>query len=864
MKQNLLRKFIPHVIAVVLFLIIAAFYCQPAIDGQVVNQQDISSWKGSVQQSIEYAEKHDGVYPLWTNSLFSGMPTFQIAASNHNFIAAFAHKIFTLGLPEPIQFFFLSCICFYFLAIVLRVNPYVGIMGALAYAYATYNPVIIGAGHVTKMLTIAYLPALLGSLLLIYERRYWLGAALTALFTNLVIAMNHPQIAYYFFIAVAIMTIFYVINWIRAKEMKHLALAIVFTGGAALIGVLTNSAAVLSTYQYQKETIRGGGSPLTDTTKNAGVKAENGLDRNYAFSYSLAVPETFVMMVPRMYGGSADGRVEVIKEEDSKAIKALYAAPPELQNDLGGFLARYWGGIQDLRGLTYTSGPPYIGAIICFLFIIGCFVVEKKHRWWLIAASIFTIMMSWGSYFSGFNNILFDHFPLYNKFRAPSMALVIPQLLFPIMAILAVDRFINTDKKKIWPDFKKGLIATGAVFVVLFLLYFSLSYQLRSEKDVLTNIRANNDQVYGLVKPFFDGMIADRKSMFMMDIWRSLGFIAIGALTLFLLMRRNINGIVAGLILCFFVFLDLILVDVKYLNSDWYQDKMENEAGFVRSAVDNQVLADTSYYRVYVLRGSEENNTSYNYNSVAGYHAAKLRLYNDIITHRLSVEEEAIVNALSTTGRLDSVYTPTLNMLNTKYFLQKRMNPATREAETAAYWQNPNALGPCWFVDSLVFVKNADEEMAAIGRINPRTTAVTQETFRPQVPFQPQPDSAAGIALVKNDNDIINYTSNSTTNQFAVFSEVYYAAGWKAFIDGKETPIVKVNYILRGLPVPAGKHNIEFRFEPSGYYNGRKLTSIFSWLMIALFAAAAFMEWKRSKQKQTSIKTEGTIKDITV
>ena len=394
MKQNLLRKFIPHVIAVVLFLIIAVLYCQPAIEGQVVNQHDISSWKGAVQQSIEYSKTHGGVYPLWTNSLFSGMPTFQIAFSSNNFIPGIAHKIFTLGLPEPIQFFFLSCICFYFLAIVLRVNPYVGIMGALAYAYATYNPVIIGAGHVTKMLTMAYLPALLGSLLLIYEKRYWLGAALTALFTSLVIAMNHPQIAYYFFIAVAIMTLFYVIHWIRAKEMKHLALAVVFTGAGALIGFLANSVNVLSTYQYQKETIRGGGSPLTDTTKGAANKAVDGLDRNYAFSYSLAVPETFVMMVPRMYGGSADGRVEVIKDEDSKAIEALQRIPDDrLRSDVSSFLARYWGGIQDLRGITYTSGPPYIGAIICFLFIIGFFIVEQKNRWLLIASILINKMM---------------------------------------------------------------------------------------------------------------------------------------------------------------------------------------------------------------------------------------------------------------------------------------------------------------------------------------------------------------------------------------------------------------------------------------------------------------------------------------
>jgi hypothetical protein len=856
MKQNLLRKFIPHFIAVAIFLIIAVLYCKPALDGQVVKQHDITSWKGAVQQSVEYAATHDGTYPLWTNSMFSGMPTFQIGYSSNNHIPGIAHKIFTLGLPEPVQFFFLACICFYFLAIVLRVNPYVGIMGALAYAYATYNPVIIGAGHVTKMLTMAYTPALLGSILLIYDRKYWIGAALTALFTSLVIAMNHPQIAYYFFIAVAIMTLFFAINWIRSKEWKHFALAAVFTGGGALIGFLTNSVSVMSTYQYQKETIRGAASPLTDTTKQE--HAKNGLDRTYAFTYSVAIPEPLVMMVPRIYGGSSDH--EEISEEKSKAVEALQTMPQELQQQLSRMY--YWGGIQDLRGFTYTSGPPYLGAIICFLAILGCFMVDRKHRWWLLTASLFTIMMAWGSYLKDFNNLLYDYFPLYNKFRAPSMALVIPQLLFPILAMLTVNTFITTSNKKtLWPQFKKGLIATGAVFVVLFLLYFSFSYQLKDEKNILSSVQQSNPQIYAPVKAFFDGVSEDRSSMFMWDIWRSIGFIVAAFLTLYMLIRNTIKGSTAAIILAALVFIDLILVDVKYLNKDMYQDKEENEAVFARNAVDNQILADTSYYRVYNLGNNEENTTSYNYNSVAGYHAAKLRLYNDIVSRRLSVEEAMIGESLNANqGQLGAVNTPTMNMLNTKYFITKGADRVTGQAVTTRYWLNPNALGPCWFVDSLIFVKNADEEMAAIGNINPRKTAVAQDTFRSLIPFQPQPDSAASITLVKNDNDIINYTSTSSTNQFAVFSEVYYSEGWKAFIDGKETPIVKVNYILRGLPVPAGKHNIEFRFEPSGYYKGRKITSVATILTLLLFAAAAFMEWRSRKQP----KPTAPVKDITV
>jgi hypothetical protein len=336
----------------------------------------------------------------------------------------YTHAILTLGLPKPIQFFFLACICFYFLCQVLRINPYLSIFGALSFAYATYNPIIISVGHDTKMWSIAYMPALLGSILLVFDRKYWIGAGLTALFTSVMLAMNHPQIDYYFFLAVTIMTIFFIVRWIRQKELAHLTKALGFTLVAGIIGVLVNAVTILSTYEYQKETIRGGHSDLTQVEKG---DAKTGLSKEYAFDYSMEIAEPLVMMVPRMFGGSSDKNE---KEEDSKAVEAIQSLPPELQQQMP--LSFYWGGIGG------TSGPPYVGAVVCFLAILGMFVLDNKHKWWMLATIILTIMMSWGSYFESFNTVLYNMLPLYNKFRAPSMILVIPQLLLPILAVLTL------------------------------------------------------------------------------------------------------------------------------------------------------------------------------------------------------------------------------------------------------------------------------------------------------------------------------------------------------------------------------------------------------------------------------------------
>lgn len=826
MKKGLLSRLLPDIIAVAIFLIVAAIYCRPALQGQVLYQHDITHWKGSIHQSEIYKETH-GQYPLWTNALFSGMPAFQIGYPANNYIPWIIHSILTLGLPVPIQFFFLACICFYFLTQVLRINPYVGIMGSLAFAYATYDPVIISVGHDTKMWCIAYMPAVLGSYLLIFRGKYWLGGALAALFTAVIIAMNHLQITYYTFLVIGIAAIYYLVVWIKNREFKHLALAAVFSIGAMIVGVLSNAVTLLSTYDYQKETIRGGSSDLTDSTSHI-VKSKTGLDKDYALSYSLGIAEPFVLMVPRMFGGSSGS--SDIDESKSKTVEALQNMPQQLSQQLSPYFNLYWGGIE-----PSTSGPPYVGAIICFLAILGMFVLSNRYKWWIFAAVVITILMSWGLYFDSFNTFLYNHLPFYNKFRAPSMIMVVPQLLLPLLAVMTVNEFVSaTDRVVLKERFRKGLIATGIAFLVLFLLYFSLDFLNTNDSNLLKQVRGmNQPQIYEQVKIFMDALVSDRKSLFMGDIFRSLIYILLAAGVLFLLIRNTLKPIWAIILLIALSFADIITIDSKYLNADNYKDKEESNASFVKTPADEQILKDTTFYRVFNMSGDafQENYTSYYYNSIGGYHPAKLRLYQDIIERQIAKSNIAV-----------------LNMLNTKYFIQK-----DAQGQTQKYQKNDGALGNCWFVKNISFVKNADQEMSALDHLNPKDTAVVQDTYRVSIPFMPAGDTTGSIRLIKNDNDVVTYFSSSTSNQFAVFSEVYYKSGWKAFIDGKETPIVKTDYVLRGLPIPAGQHQIIFKFEPESYYKGKSLTTIFSIILVLLLAAGLFMEWRYRNSLRTTV-----------
>jgi hypothetical protein len=820
MKNIQWKNVMPHAIAVAVFLVVALVYCKPVLEGKVLPTTDVTLWKSTAQNSFEYQKKH-GEFPLWNNGAFSGMPAFQITSVGSNPVSIiYANNILTLNLPKPVSFFFLACICFYFLSQVLRVNPYIGLFGALSYAYATYNPIIISVGHDTKMQAIAYLPAFVAGLILLYEKKYLWGTALTALFTGLLISANHLQITYYGMLIAVIMTIGYAISWIKEKDFKHLLTAGGLALGAAVLGVLVNAVMLFTTYEYSKQTIRGG-SQLADA-KSALTKT--GLDKDYAMSYSMYKTEPLVMMFPRLYGGSS-GNME-IAEEKSKAVEALQQMPQQLAQQFQGALQFYWGGIDGAGG---TSGPPYLGAIVCFLALMGFVLLDGKHKWWILSATVLTLLMSAGKYFDGFNTMLLKVLPMYDKFRAPSMILVIPTLLLSMMAVLTLDKILSTkDAISLLPKYKKGLLVTGAVFALALLVYITGDFTGQVDKVITQNISAITDaQQKAAIEPpvrsFLNALQEDRKSLLLGDLLRSLLFIAVAAAATFLYMRKTISAMVATIAVGVFAFIDVITIDTKYLNAERYQENTEYDGYFKPSAANEQILKDTGYYRVLDvtqgIQGAFNGGplTSYFHKNIGGYHPAKLSIYQDLIQNQFY----NFPNCL-----------PALNMLNAKYIITS----AQDNSQQVIAQQNPGALGACWFVRAVDYKKDAAEVMKAISTFNPADTALLEASLKSaQIAASPVKDSSAYIKLLYNDNDIVEYQSSSKNNEFAVFSEVYYAAGWVATIDGKETPIYKTNYVLRGLQVPAGNHRIRFEFKPASFYNSNKAAvgaSAIVWLLL--------------------------------
>lgn len=819
---------LPHVLAAGIFLIVAVIYCKPALEGKVLQQSDIIQWKAMSKDAFNYSERH-GQFPLWINNMFSGMPSFQVGATYNNDVPYYFINIFSLWLPKPINFFFLACICFYFLAQALRLNRVISILGSLAFAYATYNPVIVVAGHDTKMLSIALMPAFIGSMILLYDRKYWIGTALTAVTASTLFAANHPQIAYYTGLIAAAMTIGYMINWIKQKEYKHLIVAVSLSAFAALTGLLTNASILFTTYDFAKATIRGGNA----LSKDVGDKQSGGLSTEYALSYSLYKTEPLVLLFPKLYGGSS---AKDERGESAKVVEALSAMPQELQSQLQNSLSYYWGGIEGVG----TSGPPYIGSIICFFALMGMFVLDNKHKWWIAAITVLAILMSWGSYFLFFNEMLLKYLPFYNKFRAPSMIMVIPQLVLTMLACLTINHLIaekvsNNVTQKVINNknlfdkkFKNGLIAFAALVGLTLILYFTSDFYSTQDKAVLKQVKDLQPQVKEAVMSFFTALKEDRQALMFNSIIRSIIFIGIATGLIYFYKKGIIKQLLLTILLTLTVFIDVITVDTKYFNSDNFLDAEEDKSTFNPTPADQQILQDKSFYRVFNTTAGPftDAKQSYYHNSIGGYNPAKLSIYQDLIEYQLSKSPANMA---------------VFDMLNTKYFITG--NPASPQVQL-----NPGALGQAWFVKTVKIVDGPAAEMKALDNFNPRDTAVAQKQFESIIKYDSNAaDSAASIQLVNNDNDIVQYKSGNKNNGFGVFSEVYYDRGWKAFIDGKETAIAKVNYVLRGLSIPAGNHTIEFRFKPQAYIIGCAFTSVFQIVMLLLLAVAVFMEVRNRK-----------------
>jgi hypothetical protein len=870
MKHFNFKNLLPHIIAIAVFLIVTVVFCKPSLETDVVmKQNDVAGWQGMSHQSFLYKEAH-GHFPLWITSMFSGMPGYQVALEGPWSPLGYIDGTIQLWLPQPLNFFFVACITFYFLCICLRIRPYAAIIGALGFAYCSFSPIIITAGHNTQMMALAYAPAVIGAAILIFDKKYVAVFTLTALATALQVSQNHQQISYYMFLVLGIMTLAYIIRFIKEKQTAHLSKSLGLLVVAGIIGVAVNALTLMITYDYSKESKRGGQLVL-DKENNKKDKVSDGktkgLSKDYAFQWSYGKAETMSLMFPGVNGyglhiAERDGEQYIFPQLDEKSnvtkffIDKFNAPEEQAANyamQQSGSL--YWGTQPG------TNGPVYIGAVICFMFLFGMFYLDNKHKWWILAACLLAVLLAMGKNLPGFNYLMFDYLPLYNKFRVPTMTLVIPQLLFPVVAALTLNKLIDNNDTESWKKYKLGIIATAIVFAGIAMFYFSSDFsnenkqrtvqfnQLNDAKDpaIESKLASNSSLHPATDNQLYEGMIAnlkdnpnaqkdardfvsalrkDRAGLLMSDIFRSLIFVLIAAAFIALYIKKKVNATILIVAVTLTSVIDLLSFDMKYLNEKSFDSKEKYEASeFPMSNADKQILEDKDpNYRVWNTASLEESKTSYYHKSIGGYHPAKLGIYDDLMAYQLNGRPNMAV----------------VNMLNAKYVIQQQGNDVVA-------MKNPEALGNVWFVKAVKFVNGPIAEMNALNDFNPKDTAVADEKYKNIVTAYAAPDSTAFINMKTFDNDAITYESSSTGNHVAVFSEIYYK-DWKATIDGKPADYFKANYVLRAMVVPAGKHTIEFKFEPTLYFLGKKICIISTWLLMLLLAGSIVYSIKQKNQ----------------
>lgn len=877
MKQFNFKSIVPHLIAIAVFLVVDVIFCKPSLEqGVVAKQSDVTAVEGMKHQSDVYKQQH-GIYPLWITNMFCGMPAYNIITDGPFSPLGFIDSLFKLWLPKPLNFFFLCCISFYIFCMCLKIRPFVAVMGSLAFAYCTYNPILIVAGHDTKLLAIAYAPALLGAVLLLFDKKYVSGFVLTCLFATLHITQNHQQISYYLFIIIGIITLFFIARWAREKDLLHGAKAIGLAALAAALGVLINAMLLFPVYDYSKYSKRGGQLVMDekkDNSSNDKVEKNKttGLSRDYAFQWSNEKTETLSFLFPGIAGygsyfAERDGEYNIFpKLSETSSVSNFLVEKLNLPEDQAANIAAnlsgriYWG------GKPFTSGPAYIGAVVFCLFVLGMFMLDNKHKWWILTACIVGVILSMGKYFPAINNLMFDYFPFYNKFRTPEMALVIPQILFSIMAVLTTEKLLNIDKTEGIKKMRQAAITLGVVFACAAMLYISFDYgkenkqrtaainaafavQDSSLSDKLQQVNEKfpsetDNQVYEdllyqskgdtqTAKGILTALKKDRQHFFGADILRALLFCLLTLAVAGLYLYKKINSTMVLAALPLLVLFDLLPMGMHYINEKSFESAEKYQsAEFSESEADRMILADKDpNYRVFDLSGGDpfqDSKPSYFHKSIGGYHPAKIGIYDDLATHQLS-------------GKLNSAV---LNMLNAKYIIQKSADGKNKVAVS-----NPEALGNCWFVKGVRFVDGPVNEMRALDDFNSRDTAVIDNSFKNIVTAFLPADSSVNIKQTAFDNMAIQYASNSNAAHLAVFSEIFYK-DWHAYIDGKQVPVAKANYVLRALVIPAGKHTIDFKFEPAVYHTSYTISFITAWILMALLIFYGYYIYKNNSVKK--------------
>lgn len=828
------KKYLPYIWIIAGFLVLAFLYCYPVLSGKKLNPGDTVSFEAMSHEAKAY-EDSTGIHPLWSNSMFGGMPTYTFYVTGvKNYLQPLSNFLMD-SFPAPASMLFLSMLGFFILSCTLGFNRWLGAIGAIAYTFSTYNPGIIAAGHASKMFAIGFLPGMLGGFLLIFRGRRLAGMALLALFFYFISAL-HQQIAYYAGLILLFAGISIAVQKIRTGQIKPMLIGAALSLVALGLAVLPALPMLASVAEYTKYTMRGGASELKKGQSEE--KKSGGLDKEYAFRWSNGVGESFCLLIPQYYGGSSAQDIGT----GSKFYETLTSVgfPEQYAEQYAAQAPMYWGPQPMLMG------PVYFGAIVCFLFVLGILVIQSPHKWWIIIMALLSICMGMGKHFPAFNYFLFDHLPFYNKFRAPTMSLTIAQLLFPLLGVWALnDIFTNRiNGEQLWKKIRTAAVITGGLCLLLGIGSQMFSDFKGVNDEVLAarfSQNANNDAAVG--QKIVKALQEDRASMALKSSMASAFFIALAAGVLWAYSRNKVNPKTAIAALALLISADLIPTAAKYLNKDNYVEDSEYETHFEPRPVDQEILKDKDpYYRVFDLSRDPYNDAiqSYFHKAVGGYSPAKMEAYQDLIDVHLSRGYNSEV----------------LNMLNTKYII---FNGGPNGQ--AVFQPNPAACGNSWFVNDVRYVQTAQEEMKAMnapgigdttqipGAWSARNTAVVRKEFAASLDNKNSftIDSAAFIKLDKYGLNDISFVSSNSQEGLAVFSDIYYDKGWKAYIDGQETPIIKANYVLRALRVPAGNHKIEFHFRPELFMKTNNLAMIGSILIYLMLGGALYLEIRKKK-----------------
>jgi hypothetical protein len=824
MKNISFKKIAPYLTAIVLFVVITFAFFSPLLEGKHIFQSDIAQYQG-MSKEIDNYRSATGQEPLWTNSMFGGMPAYQVSTLYHGNLIGYLDTILTLGLPHPANLVFLYFLGFFFLLLVMKVDPWLSIAGAIAFAFSSFFIIIIDVGHNSQAHAIGYIAPVFAGFILTFRKKYILGGLISAIFLSLEFKANHPQITYYLVMIAVLLGISELIQAIRLKTFKPYLLSVGIIFIAAGFALATNITSLWATYEYGNYTIRSKSELTTEKSNRT-----TGLDKDYATQWSYGVGETMTLLIPNFYGGT-----DQILDMNSNTAKSLLSNNVPEENIRPFFehshMPMYWG------SQPFTAGPVYIGAIIFFLFVLGLLIVKGPLKWWLLAATILSIFLSWGHNFMAFTEFFFSYVPGYNKFRSVTMILVIAEFAMPFLGMLALKEFFESkmDPKKLRTQLfiAAGITAGIALIFALFPGMF-LDFARSGDTAQVTQMGIPEKLAPGFVQ----GLRDDRQSLLQMDAWRTILFILLAGVVMFAVMLKKLKKQYAYLILSALILIDMYPVAKRYLNSESFRTRSEIATPYQPSAADEQILQDKSLdYRVLNLTVNTFNDasTSYFHKSLGGYHGAKLRRYQELIDSGINPDIKKFAGSMKT----DS--TSVLNMLNTKYLILPDNN------RQPAAFPNANALGNAWFVTGFNLVENADAELSAIKNFNPKETAIINKKYAEVVKgFTSGRDTADAIRLESYvPNDLI-YSYKSRNDGLAVFSEIYYAKGWNAYVDGKLTPHFQTDYVLRGMILPAGAHKVEFKFEPKVYRIGEKISLISSILLILVVIGLAVVEIRKS------------------